>query len=58
MRRAEKLLEVLREQGLEPATFPVAGEPELECVEQGVALAKERGSETVISFGGGSAIAY
>ena len=55
-RRAEPLLALLREHGLACSSFPVRGEPEIETVRQGVALAKEEGCGVVIAFGGGSAL--
>jgi alcohol dehydrogenase class IV len=55
-RRAEPLLALLREQGLSSATFSVRGEPEIESVQQGVALAKQENCSVVIAFGGGSAL--
>jgi alcohol dehydrogenase class IV len=55
-RRAEPLLSLLRESGVAAITFPVPGEPEIETVQQGVALAKQENCGVVISFGGGSAL--
>lgn len=55
-RRAEPLLSLLREYGVAAITFPVPGEPEIETVQQGVALAKQENCGVVISFGGGSAL--
>jgi alcohol dehydrogenase class IV len=55
-RRAEPLLSLLREHGVGAIPFPVHGEPELETVQQGVALAKQEHCGLVISFGGGSAL--
>ncbi len=54
--RAEPLLAILREQGLSINTLSVRGEPEVEAVRQGVALAKQEGCSMVIAFGGGSAL--
>lgn len=54
--RAERLLAVLREQGLSPVVFAGSGEPEIGTVVSGVALAKEEGCDSVIGFGGGSSI--
>lgn len=42
--------------GLDFEAFPVSGEPTVEAVRTGAALAKERGAEVVIAFGGGSAL--
>src|SRR5437867_1520270 len=55
-RRAEPLLTALQKHGLEPITFSVAGEPEVQTVIRGLKLAKEHNSDLVISFGGGSAL--
>ncbi|HEY5480261.1 MAG TPA: iron-containing alcohol dehydrogenase [Verrucomicrobiae bacterium] len=55
-RRAEPLLSLLREYGVAAITFPIPGEPEIETVQQGVALAKQENCGVVISFGGGSAL--
>jgi alcohol dehydrogenase class IV len=54
--RAEPLLSLLRQQGLAATVFAVPGEPEIETVQQGVALARQNGCDLVISFGGGSAL--
>jgi alcohol dehydrogenase class IV len=54
--RAEPLLSLLHGQGIRGTTFSVSGEPEVETVRQGVALAKREQCELVISFGGGSAL--
>ncbi len=55
-RRAEPLLGLLREHGLACSSLAVRGEPEVETVRQGAALAKEEGCGVVVSFGGGSAL--
>ena len=54
--RAEPLLALLRKHGVDASAFPVPGEPELETVQRGVALAKKENCGLVISFGGGSAL--
>ena len=54
--RAEKLLASLSASGIGTATFPVAGEPEISTVENGVAFAKKENCDFVIGFGGGSVI--
>ena len=54
--RAEPLLSLLREQGVRATPFSVTGEPEVETVRQGVALARKEHCDLVISFGGGSAL--
>jgi alcohol dehydrogenase class IV len=55
-RRAEPLLALLRQHGVDAFAFPVPGEPEIETVQHGVALAKQENCGLVISFGGGSAL--
>ncbi len=55
-RRAEPLLALLGEHGLGSVTWPVPGEPELETVRAGVALAKRENCGLVIAIGGGSAL--
>jgi alcohol dehydrogenase class IV len=47
---------LLREQGLGAILFSVPGEPEVETVRRGVALARQEQCDLVISFGGGSAL--
>ena len=54
--RAEPLLALLREQGVGCSPFSVPGEPEIETVRQGVALARQEDCSMVIAFGGGSAL--
>jgi alcohol dehydrogenase class IV len=54
--RAEPLLALLREHGIASTTFAVPGEPEMETVQQGVALARQENCGLVISFGGGSTL--
>jgi alcohol dehydrogenase class IV len=54
--RAQRLVDVLREKQLRASHFSVDGEPDLETVRRGVALAKHSGSEFVIAMGGGSAL--
>ena len=55
-RRAEPLLESFRTAGVTAAMFPILGEPEVETVRQGIALARSEGCDVIIGFGGGSAI--
>jgi alcohol dehydrogenase class IV len=55
-RRAEPLLALLRQHGVEAMPFAVPGEPEIATVERGVALARQENCGVVISFGGGSAL--
>jgi alcohol dehydrogenase class IV len=54
--RAEPLLRLLRESGVQASIFSFAGEPKVRTVQDGVALAKARHCDFVISFGGGSAL--
>ena len=54
--RAEPLLAALRRHGVQTVAFAVTGEPEIQTVEGGVALARQEGCQLVISLGGGSAI--
>jgi alcohol dehydrogenase class IV len=55
-RRAQPLLDRLQEQHLAATVYPVAGEPTLQAVEKGTALAHETGADFVIGIGGGSAL--
>jgi alcohol dehydrogenase class IV len=55
-RRAGPLLALLGERGVEAQTFSVAGEPDVECVRNGTALARESGCDTVVGIGGGAAL--
>jgi len=54
--RAEPLLAALREQGVSAVTFPVRGEPDLETVRAGTALAGSERCDLVIACGGGGAL--
>ena len=54
--RAAPLLEQLRAQGVEAATFAVSREPVIETVLAGVERAKENACELVIGLGGGSVL--
>jgi len=54
--RAERLAAILREHAVGMATFSVLGEPEVETVRSGTALAKREGCDFVIAIGGGSVI--
>ncbi|MCE5253211.1 MAG: iron-containing alcohol dehydrogenase [Actinomycetia bacterium] len=54
--RAGDLLALLREKKLEVGVFPVAGEPEVDTVRRGTALARDEGCDCVIGFGGGAAL--
>ena len=55
-RRAESLLALLREHGLGSITWSVRGEPDINTVRAGVALAKRGNCGLVIAMGGGSAL--
>jgi alcohol dehydrogenase class IV len=54
--RAKPLLELLREHGVDSIVFSTSGEPEIQTVRDGLALATRERCDVVISFGGGSAI--
>src|ERR1041385_892915 len=54
--RAQVLVGELEKQQIESVFFPVAGEPSVGIIREGVRFAKEHGCNLVISFGGGSAI--
>ena len=55
-RRAGPLLEQLRESGVGATVFSIAGEPDLETIRRGAALARREGCDLVVSFGGGSVL--
>lgn len=55
-RRAEPLLARLAPAGLAATVWPVPGEPTIEQVERGTALARDAGCDCVVGFGGGSAV--
>jgi alcohol dehydrogenase class IV len=54
--RAQFLLDSLRDNGVDSAIFPVAGEPSIDTVLQGGTLASREQCDLVISLGGGSAL--
>jgi alcohol dehydrogenase class IV len=54
--RADFLLAELRAHALEVTTLSIAHEPDLQAIEQGVRLARERGVGAVVSLGGGAVI--
>lgn len=54
--RALPALELLRKQQIDTVTFPVPGEPTVDDVRRGVALARAEHCRSVIGFGGGSAL--
>jgi alcohol dehydrogenase class IV len=54
--RAEQLLALLRENGVDAVTFSVPGEPEISTIENGTALARSEKCDLVFGFGGGSVL--
>ena len=56
VQRAEPLLQILRENNIDEITFPVSGEPKIQTVRDGVALAKNEKCDWVIGIGGGSVL--
>jgi alcohol dehydrogenase class IV len=54
--RAEPLLKILEQQGILSERFSVLGEPSIDTVEKGTAVAKENMCDLIIGFGGGSAL--
>jgi alcohol dehydrogenase class IV len=54
--RAKTLLQLLETEGIVAATFPVAYEPSVKIVVEGLAAARACGAEMVVGFGGGSVI--
>lgn len=56
IQRAEPLLQLLTNAGIEYATFSVSGEPTFDIVRTGTASTRDERCEFVISFGGGSVI--
>lgn len=54
--RAGPLLELLRTHGVDSVVFSTTGEPAIQTVMDGAALATKEGCDLVIAFGGGSAI--
>src|ERR1700750_1106189 len=54
--RAEPLLDLLREQGIDFSIFPVSGEPKIQTVRDGVATAKKDNCDWVAGIGGGSVL--
>ena len=55
-KRAEPLIGRLRAQGIGTATLAVGGEPSIETVSEGVALARKEKCDWVVGYGGGSAL--
>ena len=56
LERAAPLLADLKKAGVECAPFPIAGEPTVQRVREGVQFARAERCDLVISFGGGSPI--
>src|SRR5882672_4367100 len=54
--RAKQLTAFLGDDGITSVTLAVPGEPEIETVQNGAALAKQEDCDFVVSFGGGSAL--
>jgi alcohol dehydrogenase class IV len=54
--RAERLRAALGGAGIEPAVFPVAGEPTVDMARAGVARVEAHGAQAVVAMGGGSAL--
>ena len=54
--RTGPLLALLRERGVDGVVFTTTGEPEIQTVRDGVAMAVHENCDLVIAFGGGSAI--
>ena len=54
--RAQKLLELLKEEGLKNTVHSVSGEPKITDAQDGVECARQNNCDLVIAFGGGSAI--
>jgi len=55
-KRADPLLEIARESGIDCVRFPVPCEPTTGIVAEGIQTARQSGCDGVIAFGGGSAI--
>jgi alcohol dehydrogenase class IV len=56
IQRAEPLLQLLRDNNIEPTTFSVSGEPKIQTIRDAVALAKNENCDWVIGIGGGSVL--
>jgi alcohol dehydrogenase class IV len=54
--RADYLIKVLVDVGMDVTVFTVAHEPDLETVKEALAAARKGGAELLIAFGGGSVI--
>ena len=55
-KRADSLITLLRERNLEPSLFAVAGEPTITTINEGIAAAARSRADSVIGYGGGSAL--
>jgi alcohol dehydrogenase class IV len=55
-RRVAPLLRVLQDAGVSATVFSIAGEPDLETVRRGAALARGGRCDLVVGFGGGSVL--
>jgi len=55
-RRAAPLLQLLAESGVGAAVFSVAGEPDVETIRRGAALARRERCDLAVGFGGGSVL--
>ena len=56
LERTAPLREQLRAAGVEALPYPIAGEPTVACVLEGLRAAREGGCDLVIGIGGGSAL--
>lgn len=54
--QATSLIDQLKAQQVEAATFSVSGEPAIETVQAGIAVARDNHCDIIIGLGGGSAI--
>jgi len=52
----DRMIDLLKAQGVECVQFPVSGEPTVDLVRQGIEQARSHGCELVIGFGGGSVV--
>jgi alcohol dehydrogenase class IV len=55
-KRAQPLLDALAKNSVEAVTFSVSGEPQIQTIRAGVALAKKQNCDWVIGIGGGSVL--
>src|SRR2546423_10555694 len=54
--RISSILDFLKREGIECRTLPVAHEPEVSAIEEGVAQSRSFGCELVVAVGGGSVL--